>query len=168
MSQRLTLRQLADMDRSAFVEALGGVYEHSPWVAELTWPQRPFDSRDQLAQAMANVVREAGIDKQLALLREHPRLGEKGNLTKYSQREQTGAGIQDAVTADRASLARLNEAYQAKFGFPFVIAVRGLDLPAIIDRCRARIEADKDAEFAESLEQVHRIAALRLAELIES
>lgn len=166
MKKRLTLRQIAAMDSSAFVEAFGSVYEHSPWVAEQTWHLCSFDSREELASAMARVVREAGTEKQLALLREHPRLGVKAKLSEYSQQEQTGAGIKGGAAADLGVLAKLNDAYEARFGFPFIIAVRGLDLPAIIERCRARMETDGDAEFAESLEQVHRIAALRLADLV--
>jgi 2-oxo-4-hydroxy-4-carboxy-5-ureidoimidazoline decarboxylase len=154
------------MDRSDFIERFGAVYEHSPWVAEETSEARPFENRGELERAMRDVVLAASPEKQLALLRAHPRLGTRAELTAYSQAEQSGAGIGAARDTDRETLARLNREYEDKFGFPFILAVRGASVPVILESCRTRIGHDAATEFDEALRQVLRIAHFRLADLV--
>lgn len=155
------------LSRTAFVARYGGIYEHSPWVAEAVWDAGAMpDEPEALAAAMAAVVEAAGEARQLALLRAHPdlvgRLGVAGDLTDHSRAEQAGAGLDRCTPEEFAEFQRLNAAYKARFGFPFIVAVRGLDRAAILAAFRRRLENDRASEFREALTQVHRIARLRL------
>ena len=167
MSATFTMAQVNDMDRATFVDVFGQVYEESPWVAESAWEQKPFSDRAALANAMEQVVRAAGSDQVLALLRAHPRLGIVASMSNYSREEQAGAGLGAAGEEDRRVLAELNDDYETKFGFPFIIAVRGHTPASIIKACSSRLSADGELEIQHSLEQVCKIASLRLADLID-
>jgi len=160
----LSIAQLNSMDRATFVARFGGVYERSPWVAGQAWQARPFADRKALERAMQEAVLEAGQARQLELLRLHPPLGTRLKLSGYSCAEQTGAGLPEATVAERAELERLNRDYERKFGFPFIFAVRNAGLHSILESCRIRMNAGAKAEFDESLRQVFRIAAFRLAD----
>lgn len=162
----LSIAQLNSMDRATFVARFGGVYEGSPWIVEQAWQARPFADRAALEQAMQEVVLGAGHAWQLELLRMHPALGTRLALSGYSRTEQAGAGLLEATAAERQELERLNRDYERKFGFPFILAVRNASLSTILKSCRARIDADATSEFGESLRQVFRIAAFRLADLV--
>lgn len=158
----------SQLDRAAFVARFGGVYEHSPWVAEAVWDAgRVADDREVLAGAMAKAVEAADEAAQVALLRAHPdlagRLALAGTLTPESRAEQASAGLDRCTPAELAEFQRLNRAYTARFGFPFIIAVKGLDRPGVLAAFRRRVANDPAAEFREALDQVHRIARLRLA-----
>ena len=167
----MTLAELNARDRRGFVVALGGIFEDSPWVAEAAWPRHPFATLDALYRAMVDAVRGASEDSQLALIRAHPELAGKaavrGELTADSKAEQSGAGLNQCSPQEFARLQELNRAYNAKFGFPFIIAVKGLDRAAIIKRFTERLERDRAAEFEEALQQIARIAWLRLEALVE-
>ena len=162
----MTLDELNAIDAAGFVAALGGVFEHSPWVAEAALAKRPFARVEELHRAMVEAVASAGEERQLALIRAHPELAGKvavrGELTADSRQEQSGAGLTQCSPQEFARLNELNRAYNAKFGFPFIIAVKGLDRAAIIARFAQRIEHDRSTEFREALEQIARIARLRL------
>ncbi len=160
-----SIEEANSLDRAAFVARFGGIYERSPWVAEEAWEHRPFADRDALERALQAVVRRAGRARQLELLRAHPRLGTRLALTGFSQAEQAGAGLGELTVAERSELEALNDAYERKFGFPFIFAVRNAGLRAILESCRSRIGADAGAEFDEGLRQVFRIATFRLADL---
>lgn len=160
-----SIDEVNSLDRAAFVARFGGIYEQSPWVAGKAWEHRPFADRDALERALQDVVRRANRARQLELLRAHPRLGTRLALSGYSQTEQAGAGLGALTAAERSELEALNESYERKFGFPFIFAVRNASLRAILESCRSRIGADAGAEFDESLRQVFRIAAFRLADL---
>ncbi len=160
----LSVAELNAMDRATFVARLGGVYEHSPWVAELALQARPFADPQALERAMQEAVLGAGLARQLELLRMHPPLGTRLKLSGYSRVEQASAGLLEASAAERAELEGLNRDYERKFGFPFIFAVRNAGLRLILDSCRTRIGADTKSEFDESLRQVFRIAAFRLAD----
>jgi 2-oxo-4-hydroxy-4-carboxy-5-ureidoimidazoline decarboxylase len=163
----MTLEELNRLDARAFTAALGGIYEHSPWVAAGAAGARPFASVDALAAAMAAVVAEADEARQLALIRAHPELAGKAmvrkELTADSTGEQSGAGLADCSPAEFARLTDLNHRYNAKFGFPFILAVKGFDRAGVIAEFARRIEHDRATELAESLRQIDRIARLRLA-----
>jgi 2-oxo-4-hydroxy-4-carboxy-5-ureidoimidazoline decarboxylase len=167
MTPAIPIAAVNGLDRAAFVARFAAVYEHSPWVAEGAWDARPFADRAALEQAMRDVVLAADRDRQLALLRAHPRLGSRLALTRFSRAEQSGAGIAAATLAEREKLAFLNRAYEQKFGFPFILAVRDASVPTILESCRTRIPHEAPAEFEESLRQVFRIAQFRLADLVE-
>jgi 2-oxo-4-hydroxy-4-carboxy-5-ureidoimidazoline decarboxylase len=168
----LTLAELNALDRSAFVEQLGGIVEHTPWIADEAWPHRPFASVDALHVAMVAELARAPVDTQLVVIRGHPELAGKaairGEMTADSKREQGGAGLDQCSPQEFARLTALNRAYKAKFGFPFIIAVKGLDRAKIIGRFAARLEHDRATEFAEALAQIARISRLRLATMLES
>ncbi|HSI58088.1 MAG TPA: 2-oxo-4-hydroxy-4-carboxy-5-ureidoimidazoline decarboxylase [Ideonella sp.] len=151
--------------------ALDGVYEHSPWIAEAALAQRPFKSLAHLKFALASVVREAGREPQLKLVRAHPELAGKaaiaGELTAESTHEQARAGLNQCTPEEFAKVQALNAAYNARFGWPFVMAVRGprgqgLHRSEIIATVERRLRGHPDFELAEALRNIHRIAEIRL------
>jgi 2-oxo-4-hydroxy-4-carboxy-5-ureidoimidazoline decarboxylase len=158
----MTLHDLNASDRPAFVCALGSIYEHSPWVAERTWAQRPFAGVGQLLAAMQRAVDAASPDEQLALLRAHPDLGTRARMSAASTGEQAGAGLDRLTPAEFERLQALNGAYREKFGYPFIFAVRNSTTDQILAALEARLSKTRDEEFAEALRQVHRIAQFRL------
>lgn len=162
------------LDRGAFVDRFGGIYEHSPWVAERCWDGElgaAHDSAAGLAGAMAQVFRAAGDDERLAVLRAHPDLAGKlaaaKRLTAESTAEQASAGLDALTDAERAEFTRLNAAYVARHGFPFIIAVRDHDKPGIMAAMARRLQNDSATERAEAERQVMRIAELRLKAALE-
>lgn len=167
----MTLDQLNAASAADFVRALDGTYEHSPWIAERAASARPFKSLAALKVALARVVREASLDEQLGLIRAHPELAGKaavaGELTAESTNEQHRAGLTACTPEEFAKLQRLNADYNARFGWPFILAVRGprglgLTRQDIIATFERRLHAHPDLERAECLRQIHRIAELRL------
>jgi 2-oxo-4-hydroxy-4-carboxy-5-ureidoimidazoline decarboxylase len=166
----VTLDQINRAGRAEFVAALGGIFEHSPWVADGAFAARPFASVPALHEAMVAVVGGAGEERQLALLRAHPELAGKaavrGELTAESTREQSGAGLGACSPEEFARLQELNARYNAKFGFPFILAVKGCDRAGIVAEFARRVEQERAAELAECLRQVAKIARFRLDALL--
>lgn len=166
----LPLRRVNTLDQAEFTALLGTIYEHSPWVASRSWAQRPFASLANLRAAMVQVLEQASEAERLALIRAHPELSGKAavraDLSDDSRKEQAGAGLDQCTPEEFAQLQQGNRAYTEKFGFPFIIAVKGLGREQIIEALRSRCGRSRDEELAESLRQIHRIAALRLAEKI--
>ncbi len=167
----LTLDRLNEASRSEFGAALEGIYEHSPWIAELAWAKRPFATLAQLKHGLAQLVREAGRDAQLALVQAHPELAGKAmvakTLTAESAHEQGRAGLTECTPQEFARIQLLNADYRRKFGWPFILAVRGprgtgLSKREIIAAFERRVANHPDFEFAECLRNIHRIAELRL------
>ena len=167
----MTLAELDALDRAGFVAALGGVFEHSPWIAERAFAARPFASVDALHRAMLHVVDSATRDEQLALIRAHPELAGRAmirnEMTSDSTKEQSGAGLTSCSPDEYQRLVALNERYNAKFGFPFILAVRGYDRAGVIAEFARRVERDPDTEFGEALSQVARITKLRLDAMMQ-
>ena len=160
------------MDRETFVARFGGIFEHSPWIAERAWEMDLGPHHDTTAgvhAALARAFRSASDDERLGVLRAHPDLAGKlaaaKRLTPESTAEQAGAGLDALTDAERATFERLNAAYMDKHGFPFIIAVRDHDKAGILAAFDRRTANDRDAEFAEACRQVERIARLRLADL---
>ncbi len=157
------------LGRDAFVGRYGGIYEHSPWIAEAVWDAGLTDACDTpsgLAAAMAAVLEAANDDAKLTLIRAHPDLAGKaalrGDLTEESTNEQAGAGLDLCSAEEFERFQRLNSTYTEKFGFPFIIAVKGLDRHMILDAFEQRIANDPKTEFVTALEQINKIARLRL------
>jgi len=169
-TDRCTLAALNAMPADDFVAALGGVFEHSPWIAEGAAAGRPFSSIGVLHDAMCAVVRQAGPERQLQLIRAHPDLAGKaaraGALTDASSGEQRGAGLDRLTDAEYRRFEQLNTAYKARFGFPFVIAVKGLDKHDILAAFEQRLQHDREQERATALDQIARIARFRLDALV--
>jgi 2-oxo-4-hydroxy-4-carboxy-5-ureidoimidazoline decarboxylase len=162
----VTLAEVNTCDRSRFVEKVGWVFEHSPWVAERAWTRRPFASLDELHRVMGAEVAAATPDEQLSLLRAHPDLGTKARISNASRTEQTGAGLDQLTAHEFERLRRLTSDYRDKFGFPFLYAVKGSTKHDILKALEARLSASREEERAEALRQVARIARFRLEELI--
>jgi 2-oxo-4-hydroxy-4-carboxy-5-ureidoimidazoline decarboxylase len=162
----VTLADLNACDRGRFVEAIGWVFEHSPWVAERAWERRPFASVDELHEAMTLEAARAPLREQLALVRAHPDLGTRARMSGSSAAEQAGAGLDRMSPAEFEQLQRQNAAYRQKFGFPFLFAVKGSTTRQILSALEERLAATPDAELVEALRQVSRIARFRLAEAI--
>lgn len=154
----------SQMSRAEFMARFGPVYEASPWVAEGVWPDPP-DDRDALAAAMAAVVDAAPQDMKLALIRAHPELASRAKMADASVKEQAGAGLDQCSPAEFEAFQRLNGAYNARFGFPFIYAVKGATRGDILAAFEARLANDPEAEFATAIAQIHRIAGFRLADL---
>ncbi len=163
----MTLAQINSLGREQFVQKLGGIYEHSPWVAESVWPKQPFHSRDALRESMRAAVENSGRDSRLALLLAHPDLGTRARIGEVSAREQKGAGLDQLSEDEDEILLTLNRQYRDKFGFPFIYAVHGSDRNDVLIAFGIRLTSDVEDEFAQALFEVHRIAAFRLEELIE-
>lgn len=163
----MTLSSLNQLDQVAFTRALSAIFEHSPWVAERVWSHRPFCDIDALHLAMACQVDRASPDEQLALLRAHPDLGSRAQLTAASAAEQTAAGLHQLAPEELDSLIELNKSYRQKFGFPFILAVKGSSTHQILRALEQRLPSTHEAEFAEGLRQVYRIAAFRLHDVFE-
>jgi len=163
----VTLGELNASGRDAFVDALGWVFEHSPWVAARAWQRRPFSNLDALHAAMAAEVAAATHDEQAALLRAHPDLGARARMSDASVGEQAGAGLDRLTALEFDRLQRLNTAYRERFGFPFLFAVKGSTKHQILDALEQRLARGRDEEFAEALRQVYRIARFRLEDFLE-
>jgi 2-oxo-4-hydroxy-4-carboxy-5-ureidoimidazoline decarboxylase len=160
------------MDRAAFVEKFGGIFENSPWVAEKAWERRPFASLDDMHAAMVAVAKNAPAPMQLALLQSHPDLAGKeaqaGTMTASSVAEQASAGLNSLSHAEMVQIADLNAAYRRKFGFPFIIAVRMHTKEGILFEFNRRLRNDTQTEFANDLQNVYIIARLRLNKLLDA
>ncbi|MFT4241724.1 MAG: 2-oxo-4-hydroxy-4-carboxy-5-ureidoimidazoline decarboxylase [Acidovorax sp.] len=168
-----TLAQLNAASPAEALAMLDGLYEHSPWIAEQALQQRPFRSLAQLQHAMVQVLANASLDRQLDLIRAHPELAgkamETNTLTAESTNEQNKAGLTNCTPDELARIRHMNAAYGERFGFPFVLAVRGprgLGLPKqeIIDTFARRLSNHPDFERAEALRNIHRIAEIRLGD----
>jgi 2-oxo-4-hydroxy-4-carboxy-5-ureidoimidazoline decarboxylase len=162
----MTLDEVNGFDRPAFVQALGWIFEASPWVPERAWTARPFASVTALYGAMCGVVHGASDEERLALLRAHPDLGARARMSQASVGEQQGAGL-DQLTADEFDrLQLLNAAYRARFGFPFLLAVKGSTKHDVLAALERRLARRPDDEIEEAVRQVFKIARFRLDELV--
>jgi len=164
---------ISQMNRDDFVATFGVVYEHSEWIAELVWDRGLTSAEDTpagLQAAMADVVSAAGYEPQLSLLCAHPDLAGKlairGELTDESTSEQASAGLDRCSTEEFDELQALNTRYRSTFNFPYILAVKGRNVPEILENFRSRVDNDIEIEFQEALRQVHQIAQLRLETLL--
>lgn len=161
-----TLSEINEMPREAFIRAFGDVAEHSPWVAEKAWEKRPFRDRDGLIRAFENVLDDASPEAKRALIRAHPDLATRAKLTSESCGEQSGAGLDRLTPAEFKRFSDLNVAYKARFGFPFILAVKGASKAQILSAFERRINNSADREFDTALIQIARIFRFRLEERV--
>ena len=163
MSQTPYPKQL---NKSDFIDAFGSIYEHSPWVAESIYQTTmPGVGVESMAKAMQSVVDDASYEMKIELLCAHPDLAGRlslAELTEASRSEQTGAGLDQCSPDELAEFQELNTAYIEKFGFPFIFAVKGFHRIDILEAFRVRVHHSREEEFKTAIEQVHRIARLRL------
>ncbi len=171
MLSKISLDTLNQFDRDQFVESLGSIFERSPWVADMAYQDRPFDSRAELHQIMVETVKKSPEFQRMALICNHPELAGKeaseGTLTSASQQEQSGAGLDQCSSAELAKLQSLNRAYRDKFEFPFIIAVSGLNKTQIIAAIESRLKNSASVEFDTSIAEIGKIGMIRLNALID-
>lgn len=163
----MTIEAINSLTRADFVEALGWVFEHSPWVAERAWERRPFANAEALHAAMRDEVERATREEQLALLRAHPDLGTRLRVSAASQTEQAAAGLDTIAPSEFEMLQDLNSEYREKFGFPFIYAVKGSPQSDILMALSIRKDSTQEEEFHEALYQVYRIAYFRLDQVLD-
>jgi OHCU decarboxylase len=158
------------LERVAFVDRFGAVFEHSPWVAEAAWRDRPFADRDELYEALVAAMYAAPRDRKLALIRAHPDLAGRaaieGTLTDSSTREQASAGLDRLSPQQYAAFTRANSAYRQRFGFPFVVCAREHTKESILRVAAERLENGEDEEIRVALEEIAKIARLRLEDML--
>jgi len=164
------------LSKERFVQAFGPIYEHSPWVASRTYDAthanksiEQLDSLTGLAQALATALKNASHDEKLQLIRAHPDLAGKaavaGNLTNESNQEQASAGLDQCTTQELQRFHELNDAYKAKFDFPFIMAVKDSNRHLILAAFEKRIHNNVETEFETALGEINKIARLRLQAL---
>lgn len=166
MADTLSLGRLNHGDESGFIDALGDVFEHSPWLVARASAGRPFASRDALLAALLAIMAAASEDEKLALIRAHPDLAGKaaraGDLTDHSTSEQASAGLDRLSDDEYDRFSRLNDAYKAAFGFPFIIAVRDHDKDSILAAFESRLNNSATQEIDEAIRNIGRIVSLRV------
>ena len=165
-----TLTDLNNASRNDFVMTLANVFEHSPWVAEQVAVKRPYNGIVQLFMAMRAAVEQAPAERRLALIKVHPDLANKtqraAGLTRDSHAEQDSAGLDQLADAEYEAFQRVNNAYHAKFGFPYIVCVRRRTKASILRDFERRLSNDAAAEMQNSVEEICRIAALRLDQAV--
>lgn len=161
--------QFNGMNKEDFMAMFGDVYEHSPWIAAKVWESgldAHHDSVEPLALAFADVIHNAGRQQKLALLQAHPELAvgvaSEHELSAASRSEQRGAGLDRCSPEEFAEFRRLNDAYRSRFGFPFIVAVKGMDRQGILTALRERLSYNEEQEFETATEQVIRIGSFRI------
>ena len=155
-----------ELDRAAIVERFGPLFEHSPWVAEAAWRDRPFADREELYEALVAAMHAAPRERKLALIAAHPDLAGKaaieGTLTESSRSEQASAGLDRLTPDEYAAFTRTNAAYRERFGFPLVVCVREHTKESILRVAAVRLSNSEDEEIRVALEEIAKIARLRL------
>lgn len=166
----LSLDDVNAMTPEAFAQTFADVAEHSPWVAQAAATHRPFADRTAMVAAFERAMREASEGQQLDLVRAHPDLAGRaamaGDLADASKREQAGAGLDTMSREEFDRFTELNEAYKTRFGFPFILAVKGATKTTILESFEARVGSEKSAEFEEALTQIARIFRFRIEERV--
>jgi len=168
--KKYTLCGLNGLGRTDFVRVLGSVFEHSPWIVEAAWSKLPFASLEDLHRALCETVRNSGAEQQLALVRAHPDLAGhaalNGALTRESSTEQSDAGLNRLSPAELTLFQKQNAAYRETFGFPFVICARLNRPAAILAAFEHRLKKPPDEELKTALEEIFKIAELRIRDLV--
>jgi 2-oxo-4-hydroxy-4-carboxy-5-ureidoimidazoline decarboxylase len=171
LPEQATIDEVNNLDQEGFLSKFGALYEHSPWVAEVAWRERPFGSLAELHGAFVRAMYEAPQERHLDLIRAHPDLAGKaaiaGELTPESAREQASAGLDRLTPEEYENFHRLNTAYRHKFGFPLIIAVREHTKETILAGAEARLKHSRQEEIKTALGEIAKIARLRLQDLVE-
>ena len=164
------MESINELDQAAFVERFGPLFEHSPWVAAHAWHDRPFADADELFEALRSAMYEAPPERQVALIAAHPDLAGKaaveGTLTSRSEREQASAGLDRLTPDEYAGFTRMNSQYRERFGFPFIVCVREHTKESILRVAAERLAHTRDEEVRVALEEIGKIAKLRLEEVL--
>ncbi|RTR31837.1 2-oxo-4-hydroxy-4-carboxy-5-ureidoimidazoline decarboxylase [Robertmurraya yapensis] len=163
----LTIEQLNKTTEHEFMELLGGIFEHSPWVAEKAIHVKPFSSLGHLYDEMVSVVEQATEEQKLILIKAHPNLGERIEMSPDSVNEQAGAGLKNLTPEEYDKFSTLNQQYMDKFAFPFILAVKGKNKHQIYEAMEQRVQNQRETEFQTAMKEIYKIALLRLEEKIQ-
>ena len=161
------INKINKLSQSEFIKVFGNIFENAIWIAEELYKQKPFSDFKELSSKMVNIFESAKKDEKLKILNDHPDLGNKTKislLTSHSLKEQTNAGLDKCTEEEFNEFQKLNNAYK-KFGFPFILTVKGKNKIEILKNFRKRVHSDPKIEFDEAIKQVKQIAILRLEEL---
>ena len=161
------INKINKLPKSEFIKVFANIFENAIWIAEKLYNQKPFDNFEELSSKMLNIFETAEKEKQLKILKDHPDLANKtkiSSLTPDSLKEQTSAGLDQCTEEEFNEFKKLNDSYK-KFGFPFILAVKGKSKIEILDNFRKRINSESEIEFKEAVKQVKKIAKLRLENL---
>ena len=161
------INKINKLSKSEFVKVFANIFENARWVAEELYKQKPFVDFDELSSKMINIFEAAPKEKKLKILNDHPDLGNKAKITSLttdSFKEQTDAGLDQCTKEEFNEFKKLNDAYK-KFGFPFILAVKGKNKIEILNNFKKRVDSEPHIEFNEAVEQVKKIASLRLKDL---
>lgn len=166
----MTIQEVNALDQAGFIAALGHLFEHSPWVAEDTWPRRPFRDAAHLHAELCATMRGAPWEEQFMLIRAHPdlagRLAQQNQLTAASTREQASAGLDTLSAEELEAFEELNDTYRDRFGFPFIICARLANKAQIRTAMEARLHHGREEEFRTALGEIEKIARLRLDDVL--
>jgi OHCU decarboxylase len=162
----VTIQDANELSREEFVAKLGWIFEHTPWIADKVWTLRPFPSIQLLHQSMVKLVEKSSKQEKLALIQAHPDLGTKMKITTSSKTEQHQAGLDQLSSKEYERYIALNNKYIKKFGFPFVLAVRGHNKDSIYDAMKRRVKNKEDQEFETALKEIYKISFFRLKEIV--
>ncbi len=170
-AEHTSLKRLNDMSAADFIAALGGIYEHSPWVAEAIVSHRPFTDHNALQQAMQLAVDDSSDEQKLALLKAHPEFAGKaateGTLTQSSTSEQSRLSLNNLPPEQHRRMQEFNRQFMQRFGFPGIVAVRlNKSVDQIFNQFESRLQNEFDTEVQQALQQVHAIAGFRLGDLL--
>lgn len=171
MTTRKTLPEINALDKDTFVTTLRSLFEGPPWIIEQAWHMRPFDSLEQLHQALCTVMYHAPVEQQVALLQAHPdlvgRAALAGTLSPESTHEQTTAGLNQLSPAEISTFQQLNRQYRSRFGFPFVICARENKKESILAGFETRLPHSREQEIEIALGEVAKICLLRLRDTVQ-
>ena len=162
------INKIHNLTKNEFIEVFGNIFENARWIAEKLYNQKPFKDFEDLSQKMLNIFENIDKEKKLEIMNSHPDLADKtkiGSLTPDSNKEQNTAGLDVCSEEEFNEFKKLNIQYKKKFGFPFILAVKGKTKTEILNNFKKRIYSDPETEFNEAIKQVKQIASLRLNEL---
>jgi 2-oxo-4-hydroxy-4-carboxy-5-ureidoimidazoline decarboxylase len=162
----MNLAKLNRMERDEFVAVLGGIFEGTPAIAWQAWAQRPFTNVESLHQCMVEMMNRMTVDEQMVLMRSHPELSSKARMADASVKEQAGVGLDHLTLEEYQQFQDLNQAYQERFGFPFIVAVKNHTKASILEAFQARLRNSVEAEREQALTEIMQIARFRLDEIL--
>ncbi|NJR39593.1 MAG: 2-oxo-4-hydroxy-4-carboxy-5-ureidoimidazoline decarboxylase [Leptolyngbyaceae cyanobacterium CSU_1_4] len=155
------------MERDKFVAVLGGVFENTPAIAGQAWEQRPFSDTEDLYQCMVKIIHQMTRDEQILFMRSHPDLGSKVRMAEASMKEQSGAGLDRLTLEEYQQFQKLNRLYQARFGFPFIVAVKNHTKASILEAFQTRLANSLEIERSQALTEIMKIVRFRLDEIVD-
>lgn len=168
MNQKIALPQLNEMPLEKFTAVLGEIWEETPQIAKRAWHSKPFEDLEALYRTMVAIVNNMNSEEQLALIKAHPDLGAKTKMAEASVQEQAGVGLDRLSKSEYLRFQTLNRAYKGKFGFPFIVAVKYHTKESILQAFEIRLENDIEREEQQALDEISKIARLRLESLVQN